>query len=417
MFAVLVVMPREHRTLATVYRTLCDLELLEDLLDAAAKSDALCGEVADMARSQHAAFFSDDGNQKTAESFRINALQALESFGPGNYLARITSETTFRFSELKERPTTVYLAIDYANSEVLAKLAGLMQWMAADAMVKSGNNKPVLFILDEFCNAPLYILPKILTLLRSAGVQCIMATQDLDDIVRVYSKHALETVLSESVIKQFLGGIRSKSTLEYISSYMGEYSEISGSYAMGADGVQESVSRANRRVLTEDEVRRLPPDASLVFYGAEKPILAKKVQVFAIAPWRRRIGINTIYGSKRKLLPVEVRLGWFGTEVTARGVRAYRRMARQVHRRSARSGRLIGALVSRLLPGPGLLVVAAIAVGLISAGLPNLRWEYATSGYARTAPDTYEWCRYVGPTSPGVVAGPDCPLILWRKTW
>ena len=175
-FAVIVVLPPEHRNLVRVYQAINDLDVLHDLLVAAAKSPALNGEVASMAKSLHAAAFGDDGAAKTFEQFRLGALQALEAFGPGNYLAAITCETTFSFKELKERPTSVYLIIDYANTAVLGKFSGLLQWLAADELVAVGNNVPVLFVLDEFCNSPLYTLPKILTLLRTYGIKCILAT-------------------------------------------------------------------------------------------------------------------------------------------------------------------------------------------------------------------------------------------------
>ncbi|MEJ8472862.1 type IV secretory system conjugative DNA transfer family protein [Roseibium algae] len=413
-FAVITVFPRPHQNLAMVYRALSDLDVLHDLLDAASKSSSLNGEIADMARSAYQMAFGEGGNAKNFESFRINALQALEAFGPGNYLAAITSETTLQFSELKEGPVSLYILIDYANSSVLGQFAGLLQWMAADAMVRAKNNKPVIFYLDEFCNAPMHTLPKVLTLLRSAGIKVVMATQDLDDIARVYGKHALTTVLSEAHIKQLLGGIRSFETLKYLSSYLGEFSEISSSYSMG-DDIQESVNRTNRRVLTEDELRRLPSDAQIVIYGSERPILAKKVQVFAIAPWRRKLDVNTIYGNKRKLLPVEVKVGWFSTRVTARGQRLYRKMQREVIRPDRAKRRLLAQLFTRLLPGSSLVLILAAIFAIGAFGLPNLRWEYAYRGSARDTPTSYLWCRYIGPTSPGTLQGLHCPIILWRK--
>lgn len=415
--AVAVVLPPEHRTLATVYRALGDMDVLHDLLTAAMKSEALGGEVADMATSTHASAFGEDGAAKTFEQFRIGAVQAMEAFGPGNYLAAITSETTFSFADLKSEKLSVYLIIDFANKDVLGKFSGLMQWLAAYQLVGVGNTKPVLFVLDEFCNTPLYVLPTILTLLRTYGVKCILATQDLDDIVRVYSKHALETVLSETDIKQFLGGIRSQTTLEYLSKYLGEYSETTPSYSLGRDGVQESLARTNRRLMTEDELRRLPDGAQIVLKGNHKPALLRRIQIFAVSPWRRQIGTNSLYGGTRKLLPVELRIGWLSTRVTAAGRRAYVRITREMATRKQPSRwRLVGPLLGALAPTPAMLVLALLALGVWQLGAPNLRWEYAYRG-ARDAPISFVWCRYVGPTSPGVVWRDDCPLILWRKTW
>lgn len=415
--AVVVVLPPEHRTLAMVYRALSDLDILGNLLETASQAPAMSGEIADMARAKHAGFFSTDSGSNTAESFRTNALLALEAFGPGNYLAALTATSTFDFADLKTSKVSVYIVIDYANIEVLGKFAGLLQFMATQDMVAAGDNTPVLFVLDEFCNAPLHTLPKILTLLRSAGVKCILATQDLDDIARVYSKHALETVLSETDIKQFLGGIRSKTTLAYLASYLGDYSEMAVSYGFGRDGVQENLNRTGRKLANEDELRRLAKGAQIVLASNLRPILAKKVQVFAIAPWRRQIGVNLGYGSKRKLLPVEVSLGWRGARVTRHGAKLAREIARATIRPGVnRIRRLLGYGLERLLTGTGLLT-ALVVLGLVySLGLPNLRIEHAYRN-AQPTPGQILWCRYVGPTSPGFVRWAHCPPILWRKTW
>lgn len=413
--AVVVVMPPKHCHLSMVYRVLCDLDLLHDLLGKAASSAAMRGEIADMARSTHAMFFGDNSsNANTAKSFRVNATQALVAFGPGNYLARITSDSTFHFRDLKERKVSVYLMIDYANSEVLGSFMGLLQHLAADAMVEDGTNKPVLFCFDEFTNAPMRKLCKVLTLLRSAGVRVVMATQDLNEIERVYSKEDLETVLSETPIKQFLL-MRSKKTLDWLSSYLGEYTTTVSSFAIGRDGTQESLSRASRRLQTPDELRRLPTDAQIIICDNHKPILAKKVQVFTISPWRKTLSTNPGYSPRRKRLPTEVKIRWWGTRVTSHGARLYRRMERKAHLPRHGSRRLIGNILAKLVPVTSLIIVAAYLLTLTSIGLPNLRWEYAYRSSARTTPTSYVWCRYIGPTSPGVINGPHCPLIIWRK--
>lgn len=417
--SVIEALPQEYRNLAMVYRVLSDLDLLHDVLSTASKSQSLNGEIADMASATMQAAFGDGPDSKTFESFRTNALLALESFGPGNYLARITNETTLDFADLKREKLSAYVLIDQANVAVMEKFAGALQWMASNAMVASGNNKPVLFILDEFCNAPVYTLPKILTLLRSAGVRCILATQDLDDIVRVFDKHALETVLSETYTKQILSGVKSKTTLEYLSSYMGDYTETVSSFSFSDAGIQESVSSANKKLLSPDQLRTLHQDAQIVLHGNYPPILAKKCQVFSVEPWRNEIAINTQYSDRRFLLPVEVKLSLFGSKVTWRGKRAYKAIWKSVQRKGAtQRRRMLENLFTKVLPLTSLLMLASLAIGIYAAGLPNLRWEYGyRGGAARNTPVSYVWCRYVGPTAPETVAMSDCPLILWRKTW
>lgn len=404
--AVTVVCPPAQRTLATVYRAFSNADFLHDLLMEASGSELLNGEVADMVEDLHRMAFGDEGSARTYEQFRIGALQALDPFGPGNYLARITATTTFSFTELKQGKVTCYLIVDHNNKDTLGKWSGLMQWLAAYQLVRERSNVPVIFMLDEFCNAPLHALPSILTLLRSYGVKCILATQDLDDITRVYGKHALETVLSETSIKQFLGGIRSKTTLEYLSKYLGNYTEYAPNFSFDAGGVKESQGRTGRPLMTPDELRRLRDDLQIVIYKNFKPILAKKIQVFAVAPYRRQIGSNSMYGGKRHLLPVAVRVRrWRPTEVTRHG---------HFKRKHRTAFWLIAGYVFRsLLPTAGLVLAGCLAAMVFLQGFPHLRVEYAQHSSNATS---YEWCRYWGMDS--FTRGPGaCPVILFRKLW
>lgn len=398
------VCPPERRSLATVYKALTDQNALHDLLSRAGQSTRLSGEVAAMAEDIHQMAFSDEGAARTYEQFRIGALNVLEAFGPGGYLARITGETTFSFADLKTGKVTCYLVIDHNNKDTLGRWSGLMQWLAAYQMVQARSNRPVHMILDEFCNAPLHGLPAILTLLRSYGVKCTMATQDLADISRVYGKHALETILSETDIKQFLGGIRSQKTLEFLSRYLGEYTELAPSFSFGDGRIQESIGRAPRALGTADELRRIPAHAQIVLLGNLRPILCRKIPVFSVRPWRGRIGINPMYGNKRHLKPVEVvvfgRFSW----VTERG--------RMRQPRRAVFWRLAGHLALSLMPGAGLVWLGALALTVWLAGFPYLRVEYSYAG-PRANPTFYHWCRYLGP-EPFTVRGTDCPLIVFR---
>lgn len=405
--AVVVVCPPTKRTLATVYRAFSNSDLLHDLLMQAGSSELLNGEVADMAEDLHRMAFGDEGAAKTYEQFRIGALQALDPFGPGNYLARITAATTFSFTELKTSKVSCYLIVDYTNKDTLGKWSGLMQWLAAYQLVRVGNNQPVNFILDEFCNAPLHKLPDILTLLRSYGVKCVMATQDLADITRVYGKDALETVLSETDIKQFLGGIRSKSTLDYLAAYIGNTTINAPSFSFDESGVRESIGRIAQPLQSADKIRRLDQDSQIILFRNLKAILDRKVPVFAVSPYRKQIGVNSMYGKKRRLMPVMVRVGLFGTTVTRRG--------RYVVRRRSLVWPVMSYALRHMMPPPAVFLAAVAAIGIWAEGFPHLRVRYAYSG-SMGHPTRYHWCEYLGP-EPFKVTGGDCPIVVFRKTW
>lgn len=405
--SVTVVCPIELRNLATVYRAFTDENFLHELLLEAGKCSLLSGAIANRADDLHRMVFGDDGSARTHEQFRIGAMQALKEYGPGNYLAPITSKTTFSIADLKTRKITVYLIIDFANKDVLGKWAGLMQWYAAYMLVRVRNNVPVYFILDEFCNSPLHGLPTILTLLRSYGILVVMATQDLDDIVRVYGKNALETILSETDIKQFLSGIRSKTTLDYLSKYLGDFSEIATNFAFGDDGLKESTSRINRPLSSSDELRRLTKGYQIIIYSNMKPILARAIQVFSIAPWRLEIAPNSMYGGKRYLLPVEVTIKGNKSTVATRG--------RSIEIKKSIFWPIV-KYVFRSFSGSFRATALAISIFFIMfAGFPHLRAEYTYSG-SLANPTRYYWCEYWGPT-PFIITNGDCPLIKFRRIW
>ncbi len=403
--AVAATCPPEHRTLATTNRALSDPSFLHELLDRAMAVEALDGAIAELASSLHAQAFGDDGAAKTHEQFRLGAAQATAIYAKGGPLARITSRTTFRFADMKHARITAYLVVDYANKDAAGPWAGMMQWLATWQLVQERTNTPVYLLLDEFCNAPLNGLPTMLTLLRSYGIRCIMATQDLDDIHRVYGKNALESVLSEADIKQFLGGIRSQTTLDYLSKYLGNETEHAPSYSFQKDGVQESLAKTERPLKTPDELRRLSSEKQIVIWGNLKPMLLRKVQVFAIHPWRHRIGINTMYSKRRHLLPIEIRLRWWGTQVTPRGW-------------MARTGRVsswpIWVFLARKLSPGAWVIFLLVALALTAEhGMPHLRASYGYVGpYSARR---FTWCRYIGPR-PFTINGPSCPFIILRKS-
>ena len=405
--AVARIAPSEHHTLATVLRALTDMDFLHGLLEEAVQSDALNGALAEMATNQHTQAFGDGEAGRNFEQFRIGAYMALESFGKGGALEHITSKTTFDFADLKSEKVTCYISIDYASKDALSALPGMLQWAAVQDLVAARNNKPVTLILDEFCNSPLHSLPTILTLLRSYGVKCMMATQDLDDITRVYGNHARESIISESDIAQFLGGIRSQTTLEFLAKRLGDYTETAPGFSFGKDGIQTSASRINRAVMTTDELRRLDKAQQIIFFANHKPILAQKVPIFAMAPFRQQITPNSMYGGKRYLLPVRVRITRSGAKVTWRG---RTRMRRQ---NPAMLIPVLWYIFRRLISGPGFVLLLVLALVIAQIGLPYLRISYTYQGSGAYRNITS--CSYLGPTRLGKRA--QCPPVLFHKPW
>ncbi len=181
------------------------------------------------------------------ESFITGAQQALAPFAFGR-LAPCMGRSTFSMNDVKEgkKPTSLFVVTDASRLEAYKPFIGLMQWCCMTAIKRHPNKeRPVYFILDEATNYKIAGIENLLTWGRGYGLRLHIILQDLAAFERVYGKTALDTLLSETEIKQFLPGQRSPKTLELISKkLLGEQSIMSANMALpnNQDGVRENMS-------------------------------------------------------------------------------------------------------------------------------------------------------------------------------
>ena len=243
------------------------------------------------------------GDNRTFDSFITGAQQALAPFAFGR-LAPAMGRSTFRMSDLKEgdKPTTLFIVADASRMEAYKAFVGLVQWCCMTAVKRHENkDRPVYYILDEATNYKVNGLENLLTWGRSYGLRLHLVFQDLAAFERVYSKTGLDTLLSETEIKQFLPGQRSPKTLELISKQMlGDQSmmAIGSSRSNEQPGLSENLSEAGRALATPDEIRRL--QAGILFVHQHHPILFEPVSYAEIEPWRSLVGINPFHGKPFK---------------------------------------------------------------------------------------------------------------------
>ena len=167
---------------------------------------------------------------RTFDSFITGSQQALAPFAFGR-IAPAVGRSTFRMQDLKEgkAPTSLFIVADASRPESYKAFVGLVQWHCMTAIKRHDDKeRPVYAIMDEATNYRVNGLESLLTWGRSYGLRLHLIFQNLESFEREYGKTALDTLLSETEIKQFLLGQRSPKTLELISKKMlGEQSVIS----------------------------------------------------------------------------------------------------------------------------------------------------------------------------------------------
>ena len=236
------------------------------------------------------------GDSKTFDSFISGSQQALSPFAFGR-LAPAMRRSTFSMNDLKEgdQPTNLFIVADASRMEVYKAYIGLIQWCAMTAIKRHPDKaRPVYFIMDEATNYKIHGLKTLLTWGRSYGLRLHLIFQDLSAFEDTYGKSALETLFSETEIKQFLPGQRSPKTLEMISKALGDQSVMAASLSRQDTGMQENMSEAARPLMTADEVRRSP--YGLLLVRRARPALLEPISYAEIHPWRKQAGINPFHG-------------------------------------------------------------------------------------------------------------------------
>ena len=255
---------------------------------------------------------SDDS--RTADAFITGAQQALARFNATTRASKKTRRSTFRFAEQKQgnRPVTVFIVADASRIEAQKQLLGLIQWCMLTEWKRHENKHcPVYLIANEATNFKIHGLDSLLTWGREYGVRLHLIIQSLSAFRRVYGQDVLNTLLSETEIKQFLAGQREPETLKLIEDVMlGQQSLSAQGHSGGRDQGGFGISGTNysenaRPLMTQDEIRRT--DKTILIIRKNKPMLTDLPPIAAIAPWRKQIGINPFYG-KPFLRPVVLRV-------------------------------------------------------------------------------------------------------------
>ncbi|MEM6890135.1 MAG: type IV secretory system conjugative DNA transfer family protein [Pseudomonadota bacterium] len=399
--ALCVLRERFEANLPRAFEILGDNDSFERLLIEASDSEALAGELANLAHSIASTW---DENPKHFESFRESAVQALVAFGPSGRLAASMTECDFRFSDLKNRKCTLFLLSDYSRMDVFAPWLGVLIWAALKEMVRSDDSTPVQFLLDEFTNYRLPGLPNALTALGGYGVRVWMVVQELEEVARAYGREALATILSQTDVKQFFGVSHDASRL--VSQMLGDEDITSESFGLGAapgEMPNLNIGRTRQPLLTPDQIRRLPDDEQILFIKNLPPIRALKVGYHEVDPWRDQVEPNPLHGGVPYLGKVKLRLRGGRAIVTRVGIRKIAGHRRPLLRP------LFAAIIASVSLTP-LLVTGALSAAVLTLGWPHLLWEYTETG-------TY--CRYLG--LPLIAEGFEtfgsgrCPLITFRK--
>lgn len=250
----------------------------------------------------------------SAQSFMTGAQQALKRFGVTTRVNKVTSATTFRFAELKDKRMTAFIIGDASRKNAQKEPMALLQFCMFQELKRHKSlHTPVYFLCDEATNFYIHDLQSFLTWARGYGVRIHLIIQFFSEFRQVYGPEAFKTLLDAVEILQILPGNSERDALELIKHMLGDESVVSES--QGSAGLFSGVSDTRyseeaKPTLSTDQIRRLKK--VILFIRKHKPALVETPPIAAISPFRKQVAIDPFHGKpflKRVRLRLEGRDG------------------------------------------------------------------------------------------------------------
>ncbi|MBN9304894.1 MAG: hypothetical protein BGO82_10710 [Devosia sp. 67-54] len=153
------------------------------------------------------------------------------------------------------------------------------------------------YILDEFCNAPLRDALNRVTIQRAFGARSHFIAQSRQDIVRRYGEKETALLEENCTTKQWLS-FSVFEEAERASRAMGEALNVSSSLGLSSDrsAWSRNFSTGRDRLLSADELMRLPPDQQLLHVAGVGFIHCRKIRQNQIAPYCHELADNPLEG-------------------------------------------------------------------------------------------------------------------------
>lgn len=193
---------------------------------------------------------------KTLQSV-VTTLRSILRLWSDKHICATTSNTSFRFEELREKPVAIYVTtpiqdLNYTRSITALFFNSLFNWVLSNKPEK----RSIFFVLDEFAT---YTFPEFSTTIatiRSQNAGFLLCLQDEIALNARYSSTTAQLILSNCSTKIYLPGL-SAEICKKISGLLGKFS------------VPDTLNKT-RELLTPDEVRRC--EKAIVFIKNAAPM-------------------------------------------------------------------------------------------------------------------------------------------------
>ena len=237
----------------------------------------------------------------------ISSAQSYTHFLDSPRMATVLGHSSFGLSDLKRERMTLYLVLPPDRMDTYRAWLRLMTACAMLAMTRTPGppRERVLFLLDEFANlGRMRPVERDISLAAGYGASFWLLLQDLAQLKGTYPDRWQTFLANADVFQTF--GINDWETAEYISKLTGE-----GTIHVESENVSTGITRGRsasrqhssaqttsekaRRLLTPDEVRRLPRQSQILFARGTAPVLAERLDYLRDPEYARMADPNPMH--------------------------------------------------------------------------------------------------------------------------
>ena len=209
-------------------------------------------------------------------------------------LSKITSNSSFCLSELKEKTVSLFLVIPPEYLDTYRPYLRLMIGLCAATMTRQTTRPEheVLFLLDEL-PALGYMRPieEGIGYLAGYKAKLWLFVQDLDQLQHTYPK--ARSIIANCAVRQAFN-VQDPQTARLLSEMMGTTTiKLKSAGSTGklpirlmSGSYQSSIHEGSRELMTPAEVMAMNKKLQLLFIQGIPPIKAKKIRYFDWSEWR-----------------------------------------------------------------------------------------------------------------------------------
>lgn len=247
------------------------------------------------------------GNEKTLQSFVINALTALRAFTNQN-MVQLTSESSFDLEDIRDEKTVIYFIIPAQHTEYYGFWTSVFFRSVFNACMRrmpSRTSLPVYVLYDEFGHSTLPNFVSVANTIRGYRVSLSIVLQSLSQLAARYGHDYARSIQGGFNTYLAYSGA-DLDTARFFEEIAGRVVEVQKNRLD-----EHKEERHEYNLLNADAVRRIGASQAIMVSANQNPALLETVPYFANPSLRRvpaRYGAARLEGGEMPALPKKVPL-------------------------------------------------------------------------------------------------------------